>query len=505
MLGSVQDGSPTQPGPTGLPPPAPGETLDAPAAGAAAIRGSVLRSGGYALGVALSLISAPLLIRHLGLDEFGVYATIVALVTIVSGLSELGLTSLGVREWVQRDALSRARLMHDLLGARLAFAGIGCAGAMVFAVAAGYDGHRLLGTALACVGVVIQGVQAALTVPLAGRLRQGVIASAELLRQAVLVALIVVLVIAGAGLVPLLAASIPAAIASLVFTAIRAPEGLVMPSFHPRHWAHLLRGTVPFAAAVAVNIIYFRITMIVTSLVASATQSGEFAVAFRVLEVLITVPGLLIGALFPLFAHAAVADRERLRSSLQRTWETALVVGALVAVVVAAGAPLAVLVLSGHTPSGAVGALRILGVGLGFAFLGATAQFGLLSVRAHRPILIVNLTVLPLNALLTVLLAPDHGAIGSAIALATSEVVLALASTIVLHHATGAPRPDLRLLARLAGVVLVGAAATVLLSPVGVVLPALLVPAVTLAAAALAGVLPREAMAALIARRAPAS
>jgi O-antigen/teichoic acid export membrane protein len=504
MLGGVQDGSPTQSGPTGLPPPAPGETLDAPSAGATAIRGSVLRSGGYALGVLLSLVSAPLLIRHLGLDEFGVYATIIALVTIVSGLSELGLTSLGVREWVQRDEAGRARLMHDLLGARLAFAAVGCVGAMAFAVAAGYDSHRLLATGLACVGVVIQGVQAALTVPLAARLRQGVIATAELVRQAVLVALIVVLVIAGAGLVPLLAASIPAALASLVFTASVAREGLVMPSFHPRHWAHLLRGTVPFAAAVAVNIIYFRITMIVTSLVANATQSGEFAVAFRVLEVLITVPGLLIGALFPLFAHAAVADRERLRSSLDRTWATALAAGTLVAVVVAAAAPLAVLVLSGDTPSGAVDALRILGVGLGFAFLGATAQFGLLSVRAHRPILIVNLTVLPLNALLTVLLAPDHGAVGSAIALATSEVVLALASTIVLHHATGAPRPELGMIARLTGVAAVGAVAIVLLSPTGVVLPALLVPAITVAVAAAAGVLPREALAALASRARPA-
>jgi O-antigen/teichoic acid export membrane protein len=500
MLESVQEGSPTQRGPTGLPPSAPGETLGDPSAGAIAIRGSVLRSGGYALGVLLSLISVPLLIRHLGLDEFGAYVTIVAVATIVSLLSDLGLTSLGVREWVQRDEAGRARLMHDLLGARLAFAAIGCAGAMIFALAAGYDGHRLLGTAVACVGVVIQGVQTSLTVPLAGRLKQGVITAAELLRQATLVALIVALVIAGAGLVPLLAALIPAALVSLLFTAGRAREGLVMPAFHPRHWSDLLRGTVPFAAAIAVNIIYFRLTMIVTSLVANATQSGEFAVAFRVLEVLVTVPALLLSALFPVFAHAAVADRERLRSALQRTSETAVTVGALTSVVVAAGAPLAVLVLSGGTPSGAVWALRILAVGLGFAFLGVTAQFGLLSIHAHRPILIVNLTVLPLNALLTALLAPDHGAIGAAIALATSEIVLALATTTLLYRAIGAPSPDRSLLVRLAGVVIVGAGAIVLLSPTGVVLPAVLVPLVTLAAAAGLRVLPHEALAALRSR-----
>src|SRR3954447_13551981 len=91
-----------RPGSTAEPPAVAPEPLDAPTAGVTAIRGSALRSGGYALGVVLSLLSAPLLIRHLGLDGFGAFATITALVTIVAGLSELGLTTLGVREWAQR-------------------------------------------------------------------------------------------------------------------------------------------------------------------------------------------------------------------------------------------------------------------------------------------------------------------------------------------------------------------------------------------------------------------
>jgi len=46
--------------------------LDAPEAGATAVRGSALRSGGYAIAIGLSLLSAPLLIRHLGVADYGV-------------------------------------------------------------------------------------------------------------------------------------------------------------------------------------------------------------------------------------------------------------------------------------------------------------------------------------------------------------------------------------------------------------------------------------------------
>jgi O-antigen/teichoic acid export membrane protein len=488
-------------GPATEPPEVPLEALDAPTAGVTAIRGSALRSGGYALGVLLSLVSAPLLIRHLGLQDYGAFATITALVTIVGGLSELGLTTLGVREWAQRDPADRDELMHDLLGARLAFALLGSAGALVFAVAAGYGTARLVGTVVACVAIIIQGLQAALTVPLAGRLRQGRIAAADLLRQAVQTTAIVILVIAGAGLVPLLAAAIPGALASFALTAAAARDGLVMPAFHPRNWSRLLKGTLPFVAAAAVNVVYFRLSLILTSLVGSATVAGEYAIGFRVMEVLIAVPALLISALFPLLARAAVADPVRLRSTLERTWQTALGVGGLVGVLVAAGAPIAVLVLSGHRPPDAVDSLRILGVALGFSFVGVTGQFGLLAARAHRSILAINAMALVLNGGLTLALVPAHHAVGAASALAASEFFLAASSSVLLHRTTGAPSLDIGVLLRVGFAVAVGAAALALLAPVGDLVAAIVAPLLAGAAAVAVRAVPGELVSALLNRQ----
>ena len=71
--------------------------------------------------------------------------------------------------------------------------------AFLFAIAAGYDATRLIGVGVACVGLLITSLQAALVVPLSATLRQGRIAAADVLRQAVQVLLIVALVTTGGG------------------------------------------------------------------------------------------------------------------------------------------------------------------------------------------------------------------------------------------------------------------------------------------------------------------
>jgi O-antigen/teichoic acid export membrane protein len=136
---------------------------------------------------------------------------------------------------------------------------------------------------------------------------------------------------------------------------------------------------------------------------------------------------------------------------------------------------------------------------MGFSFLGATCQFGLLALREHRSILLLNLAALTCNVTLTLLLAGRHGAVGAAIALGVSEVFVGLTSATLLHRRTGM-RVTPTALARLGGVVLVGAAAAILASTAGDVAPALAAPALALATAIGLRALPVDLFAILLRR-----
>src|SRR6476659_521100 len=116
------------------------DLLDTPQAGPTAIRGSLLRVGGYVAGTLMSILSVSLLIRHLGVTDFGRYVTVLSLVTIVQGVTDAGLSQIGIREYSTRRGSDRDALMRNLTGVRLVLTFAGILAATGFAAVAGYEG-----------------------------------------------------------------------------------------------------------------------------------------------------------------------------------------------------------------------------------------------------------------------------------------------------------------------------------------------------------------------------
>lgn len=403
------------------------DVLDSPEAGGAAIRGGALRLVGYVGGVALALASVPLLIRHLGVVDFGRYTIVLSLIAMVQGITEGGLTTVGLREYAVMDAVQRQQLMRDLLGLRILLTIAGVALAVAFAVIAGYDSTLIVGTLVAGVGLMLLVLFNLLTIPLQGDLRFGWITVAELVRQAVATVLVVALVIAGAGIVPFLAAQIPAGMVALTITVVLVYGTVSLrPRFEPAAWWALVRVTLPYAVAIAVAALYFRIVIVIMSLVSTDTQTGYFATSYRVIEVLVAIPALLVGATFPVMSRAARDDADRLLYAGQRTFDVMVIVGVWLTLVVALGAGFMIAVIGGKDFEPSVEVLRIQSLAIMCTFVTVTCGFMLLSLRRHRAILVATLVPLAFGVILTLAIAPSEGAKGAAIATVAAEAGFAV-------------------------------------------------------------------------------
>jgi O-antigen/teichoic acid export membrane protein len=461
-----------------------GDVLDTSRAGGLALRGSVLRVGGYAGGTLLALISAPLLIRHLHQAGFGQYVTALSIATIAAGLSEGGVNAVALREFASRTGREREAAMGGMLGIRLALSVLGVLGATFFAAVAGYGTTIVIGTAIAAIGLSIQIFQSLVSVPLQGTMRLGWVAVADLLRNGVTTILIVVLVLAGAGIVPLLAVIAPACASALLLTALLVRGSIPLrPSFHLKIHMPLLRETVPFAVAVALSSVYFRVTVVVISLEATALQTGYFSTSFRVVETLIGLPVLLIGAAYPIVTRAERDDRDRFANATRRIFELAVLTGIWVAVALELGAPFAIQVLGGHAAAPAVPVLRIQGLAIMATFVAVACSFPLLSLRRYRDLLVANALGLVTTLAVSLSLVPVLDARGAAIATVAAELTLASVAIVALVRA----QPGLRLpldivpIALIAGAVAVGAGHLVGVHPVLDVLVGTCVYAVALA------------------------
>ncbi|MGA9635007.1 MAG: flippase [Solirubrobacterales bacterium] len=478
-------------------PPTP-DILDTPDAGPAAIRGSALRTGGYVISLALSLISVPFMVRHLGPVDYGYFVTVTSIVFIIAGVTEAGLTYVGIREVSILEGEERERYLRNLVGLRFALTIPGIAIAVGLTAVTGAEAPIVYGTAIAGFGLLLALTQQTYMIPLNAQLRLGWVAVLEMLKQATLSLAFIFFVIIGGALVDFFWASVIAGAAMVGATLLLVRQhGSLRPRFDVSTWKRILVETLPYAVATAVGLIYFRIVIVLMSYIATGEEVGIFSAAFRIAEVVSAMSWVVVSSAFPILARAARDDEERLGYGLQRVFEVSLIVGTGMALALSVGAPFAIAVVAGHAFDASVPVLRIQSLALITSFLLATWALALLALKAYREVLVANLLAAAVSIIGTFALVPSLGAKGGAIAIVAAEATLVVASVYLLHRARPALTPSPGVIPKVAlaagAAVAVAVALSALPSVVLVVIALLIFGAVVLATRAV----PPEAFEAL--------
>lgn len=421
------------------------DLLRTPEAGGRVVRGGLVRGVGYAISTALGLATAVLLLRHLGVTDFGRFATVTAILGIVAGVTDAGLTAVGSREIsVARTAADRVHILNNLLFLRVLGAGLGVAAAVGFTAVAGYDGVVVAGTAIGGVGILLISAQSMLTVPIWVGLRLVSLTALEVLRNLLTLAGVAVLVAAGAGLLAFFGVQIGVAIVLIPITLLlartgtRFARGVGRPAL-----VRLLRETLPLAVAFAMSVIYIRVLVVLVSLLSTEVETGLFGTSFRIFEMLLALPTLLLSVALPLLSVAGAEDEQRLRSALQSMTEASLLIGALLVVGIAILADAGIRLVGGDEYAGAASVLRIQALALIPLFLVQTWQLGLIAGRAQRALAVANGLALAVVLALGLALVPAGGAEAAAWVAVAAETALALFLWIALDRTRPGEAPSL--------------------------------------------------------------
>ena len=418
------------------------DPLDRADAGRRTLLGGGLRAAAWVASAALSLVSIPLLVHHLGLADFGRYVAVISIVNIAALASDLGLGALTLREWSAADATRRPQVLGTLLGLRLAIVAVAAAVAVGFTAVAGYPDRVLAGAAIAVPGLAAQVFGDFALVLLAGSLRFGRVAAVELARTAIGTAGIAILVLADAGFAWFFAAWTAAAILAAALALAFARPGAqrprlrdagLVPRFRPGEWRPLLADTAMYAAASAVHVVYFRVVMLTVSLDSRAVEAGLFAVAYRIIEFAAAVGAVLSGTATPVLSRRQ--DPAAIREPAFRLIRLLLALGAAAALVVGLGAPVLMDLIGGDRTDAAVPVMRIMSPAIATIFAAFGMGAVLLVLRRYRALLLVNLAALTTALGLALALVPGHGARGAAWAALAAELVLFAGQLAALRRA----------------------------------------------------------------------
>ncbi|MDQ8045646.1 MAG: oligosaccharide flippase family protein [Patulibacter sp.] len=392
------------------------------------VSGGVIRTVGFAITNLIALVAAIILARYLSPADFGRYGSVMALITIIYGITDGGLNTVGTRELSLRPAGDERRaLVGVLLGIRMLLSAIGVGLAVLIALGLSFSTTMIIGTAIAGIGAVGTAAFSTLTLPALVELKNLRLLSVEVARQIVQLIATLVAVAAGYGLIAFYGVQAVVGPAVVVLLPVLIGAGvLVRPRYARAEWVHMVRVALPIAVAGVLSTIYTKVTVLVGSQTLLPGDQGLLVMTTRATEILSGLPLLVVGVALPVVSLAARDDRDRLRYVGQRLLESAMILGILISLPLSFGAKTVLQILGGDEFVSAAPALQIQAWVLLTVFVVQGGVVLLIALHRHRQIVIANTVGLTTVFVAGAILLPAYGVKGGSIAIVGADAVLAI-------------------------------------------------------------------------------
>jgi O-antigen/teichoic acid export membrane protein len=469
-----------------------GDILRSAGAGKKVIHGSALRLGANLASLVFALATATLLLRHLGVEESGRYVTVMSLAGIALAIVDQGLNVSASKDLTMSPREERRTLLANVVGQRIVVAAFAWVVLVAFALVAGYPREMVVGTALAGAGIMLVAIGNSMLVPLTVDLRNAGIAVVEMLRAFVVLVGVALLVVAGAKLDAFLAIQILVGLIVITMVPLLVGRaGVVRPRWDRLRQRALMRTALPIAAALVLGQIYFRLVIVLMSLISTPKEVGYFGGSLRAMEALIALPILVASVALPVMASAAgEGNLRRLKYVIEGLSEGAVIAGMLIILVTIRAADPVMRAIGGKEFEPAGNVLRIQVIALLFIALYQIWTVALVALGRQRQLIFTNAVGLLAVGVFAAVLVPPLGAKGGAMASVSADIVLAGLIYWRLHVSTGRVTVRGSFLVRVA-IASLASGATLLL-PIGNIPASVLAAIVFLGVGFAVGMVPEE-------------
>jgi O-antigen/teichoic acid export membrane protein len=301
---------------------------------------TIIQTASKSVSTLLGLAALSVMARYLGTDGYGEYTTIITFLSFFAVVIDFGLTLVTVQminqAHAKEDAVAEKMILDNLFAFRLVTAVIFLGLAPLIVIFMPYGHSIKTGVGIASFSFLFIALNQIFVGLFQSRLRMDRVAIAEVASRVALVAGIVLAAKLHVGLSGvLLATVVSSAISfflhyyfSLDFQSIRL-------SFDFVFWRELVAKSWPIALTIAFNLIYLRTDTLILSFVRSQTDVGLYGAAYKVIDVLITLPFMFAGITLPILTRTwQTGDRSKFKEVLQRSFDLMV----LLAVPVAVGA-----------------------------------------------------------------------------------------------------------------------------------------------------------------------
>ena len=181
-------------------------------------------------------------------------------------------------------------------------------------------------------------------------------------------------------------------------------------------WKPTIKEALPFFLSAVVDIIAFKIDIIMLSMMKGDMVVGWYSAAYRLIEALMFIPATFAGAIYPVLSNFYVSSQESLKLIYKKSFKYLFIVGLPIAVGTTILAHKIILFIYKSSFTHSIIALQILIWTIPIIFLSYMFGTMLASVNKQFLALKINFLCMILNITINLILIPRYSYVGASIA-----------------------------------------------------------------------------------------
>lgn len=193
-----------------------------------------------------------------------------------------------------------------------------------------------------------------------------------------------------------------------------------------KFWKYLLKESIPFWMTSVFVIIYFRMDMIMLSIMKGDEAVGWYAASYRLIDGLSIIPSILMSVMFPVFSKCYVDSKNSLELAFKKSFKFLIIISIPIGVGITILADEIIMLFYGGEYLPSVAALKILIWASVLSFINCTPSMLLNSTNKQRYLMTVTFIGATLNTLLNYMLIPSLSYEGAGISTVTTEFIVGL-------------------------------------------------------------------------------
>ncbi len=395
---------------------------------------TIIQVASKVISTALGLVAIALITRYLGATGFGEYTTIVTFISFFAIIADFGLTLITV-QMISLPGISEKKVLDNLFALRLVsaviFLSLGPAIVWFFP----YDHMIKVGVLILALSFLFIALNQILVGLFQKRLRMDKVSISEVVGRIFLVIGVWLAVKNNLGLNSILWTTVVASFVNFLLHFVFSRKfAKISLECDWSLWKKIIKKSWPLAIIIVFNLIYLKADTLILSLVQPQAEVGLYGAAYKVIDVLITVPFMFAGLVLPfLTSHWAKKETSAFKHVLQKSFDFMSILAIPIVFGVVILAPQIIQLIAGNKFAQSAMILRILILAAFMIFLGTLFSHAIIAMNKQRKLIPLYLFT-SLTALVGYLIfIPKYSYIGAAWMTIYSETMVAALSGYYIY------------------------------------------------------------------------